>query len=98
MARRLRFDQRAVQDLADIRGYLLERSVTGADNVRTHIAATLEALIHFPHIGRATDHPSVRVLPLKRYPYLLFYTVTDDEVIVLHIRHGARRPPETGEL
>lgn len=92
MARRIGFDPRAVDDLADIRDYLLARSIAGADNIRAHIAATLDSLAHFPLIGRATDQSGVRVLPLRRYPYLIFYAVNAEEIVVLHIRHGSRRP------
>ena len=34
----------------------------------------------------------VRRLPLGNYPYVIFYTVEADEVAILRIRHGARRP------
>ena len=34
----------------------------------------------------------VRRLPLGNYPYVIFYTVEADEVVILRIRHGARRP------
>jgi toxin ParE1/3/4 len=26
------------------------------------------------------------------HPYLIFYEISDDEVIIVGIRHGARRP------
>jgi plasmid stabilization system protein ParE len=35
----------------------------------------------------------VRVVPLLRYPYLIFYEITQSGTIrVLHIRHTSRRP------
>jgi plasmid stabilization system protein ParE len=40
----------------------------------------------------------VRVLPVGRYPYLVFYTLRDDEIVILHIRHGARAPIDPSEL
>jgi hypothetical protein len=30
--------------------------------------------------------------PLHRIPYLIFYEIAEDEVIVVGIRHGTRRP------
>jgi plasmid stabilization system protein ParE len=98
MARQLRFDQRAIADLVEIRDYLLMQSATGADNVRAHIAATLDYLVDFPLMGRSTDDADVRLLPLKRYPYLIFYAVRGSEVVILHIRHASRRPIAPGEL
>jgi hypothetical protein len=32
------------------------------------------------------------VVPLGRYPYKIFYRVTNDTVEILHIHHAARRP------
>jgi toxin ParE1/3/4 len=51
-------------------------------------------------MGRMTDQPGVRVLPVVRYPYLIFYTVVDesDEVRILRIRHGRRRPLAPGRI
>ncbi|MBN8911828.1 MAG: type II toxin-antitoxin system RelE/ParE family toxin [Rhizobiales bacterium] len=98
MARRIRFTQRAIDDLAEIRDYLIKRSAAGADNVRAHIAGTLDSLAYFPFIGRATDQSGVRVLPLTRYPYLIFYMVHGSEIVVLHIRHGSRQPMRSNDL
>jgi toxin ParE1/3/4 len=54
------------------------------------VAALLE---EFPFAGHATDEPGVRIMPLVRYPYLVFYAVNDDEAVILHVRHGARLRP-----
>jgi plasmid stabilization system protein ParE len=98
MGLNVRLDDRAASDLNDIRSYLVERSPQGAERVRRHIEATIDQLSDFPFLGRATDEPSVRVLPLTRYPYVIFYTVIADEVVILHVRHGARRPIDPGQL
>jgi len=37
------------------------------------------------------ERPGVRRVPLLRYPYVVFYRVLDDEVIVLRVVHGARK-------
>ena len=95
---KVRLDPRAVGDLDEIRAYLVERSPGGAERVRRHIAETLERLGDFPFLGRQTDEPGVRVLPLTRYPYLIFYAVLDETVAVLHVRHGAREPLDPHEL
>ena len=95
---KVRLDARAVRDLEEIRSYLVEHSPFGAERVRQHIAQTLERLGDFPLLGRATDEPGVRVLTLTRYPYLIFYAVLTDTVVVLHIRHGAREPLDPTEL
>ena len=45
-------------------------------------------------MGPRTDRPDIRVLPVVRYPYLIFYTIipASDEVRILRVRHGRRRP------
>jgi toxin ParE1/3/4 len=95
---KVRLDPRAVRDLEDIRAYLIEHSPSGAERVRQHIAQTIERLGDFPLLGRITDETNVRVLPLTRYPYLIFYAVLPDTAAVLHIRHGAREPLDPTEL
>lgn len=94
----IRFDARALADLAEIRDYLVERSPSGAERVRLHLVETIDRLANFPFLGRATDEPSVRVMALTRYPYLVFYAVVGDEVVILHVRHGAREPFDPSTL
>jgi toxin ParE1/3/4 len=37
------------------------------------------------------QRPGVRVVPLIRYPYRIFYRITSEAVEILHIHHAARR-------
>jgi len=39
------------------------------------------------------QRPSVRRLPLARYPYVIYYEVGGDAVTILRILHGSRRQP-----
>jgi plasmid stabilization system protein ParE len=55
-------------------------------DVIQHIAAHPEAA------PRVIERPGMRVFPLIRYPYRIFYRVLGDRVRILHIRHTARRP------
>ena len=98
MGLKIRFDARALGDLSEIRDYLTGRSPTGAERVRLHLMETIGRLSDFPYLGRATDEPGVRVMPLTRYPYLVFYGVVGNEVVILHIRHGAREPLDPSTL
>jgi toxin ParE1/3/4 len=98
MALSIRFDPRALSDIEAIRDYLIKRNPAGAERVRVHIVETIERLSDFPFLGRATDEVGVRVLPLTRYPYLVFYSVVNDTVVILHVRHGAREPVDSSDL
>ncbi|WP_410052189.1 type II toxin-antitoxin system RelE/ParE family toxin [Bradyrhizobium sp. SZCCHNS1008] len=41
---------------------------------------------------RLPARPDVRVIPLGRSPYEIFYRATDDTIEILHIHHAARQP------
>jgi plasmid stabilization system protein ParE len=89
---------RALSDLSDIRDYLIPISPQGAESVRRAIAETIALLAQYPNVGRETDITSVRVLPVVQYPYLIYHAVREDEVVILHIRHGARAQPKSEDL
>src|SRR5690242_19455680 len=96
---KVRYSSRAVRDLAAIGHYLRKRSLAGAPAVENKIKSTIGILTTFPEGGRiVAERPHVRVLPVVRYPYLIFYTVLLGELVILHIRHGARRPVTPEEL
>jgi plasmid stabilization system protein ParE len=52
----------------------------------------------FPYIGRPKYRQNVRMFPVRRFPYLIFYTIEADEVVILSIRHAARRRPAEADL
>jgi plasmid stabilization system protein ParE len=96
---KVRYSPRAVQDLAGIADYLAERSPAGAVAVESAIRATARLLAEFPGSGKPLEQrPRVRVIPVTRYPYLVFYAVSGRSVVVLHIRRGAREPVDPGDL
>jgi plasmid stabilization system protein ParE len=83
---------RALADLEAIFSYLNERSPTGARNVLRALADAIDAIADAPLAATKSSDPDVRVKILKRYRYKIFYSVTADEIEIVHIRHGARRP------
>jgi plasmid stabilization system protein ParE len=72
--------------LPDIRGGRGGRCGHDDSSTVVGIAAT-------PEIGRLlAERPQVRVVPLVRYPFKIFYTFDEETIAILHIRHAARRP------
>jgi toxin ParE1/3/4 len=64
-----------------------------AAQLETRIRAVVRHIAERPDIApRVTARPGMRVFPLIRYPYKIFYRVLSDRVRILHIRHTARRP------
>ena len=63
--------------------------------LETRIRAIVEQIRQAPESApRVEQRPGVRVVPLIRYPYKIFYRIADDTVRILHIRHTSRRPWE----
>jgi len=89
---RLRVTRRAATQIEKALAYIEAESAQGANHMRERIQTLFVLLAQHPHAGQATDLPGVRRLTLSPYPYLIFYRVTDDEVIVQRMRHSSRRP------
>jgi len=93
---RVRFTPRARTDLRQILEYLDQRSPQGARNVKFAIKKTIQFIGWYPQAGRIGGVKETRVLPVGRYPYLIYWAVEGSEVWLIHIRHAARRPWEGG--
>ncbi len=89
---RVRFSPRARDDLSAILAYLDGRSPQGAFNVKRAIRKTIELIGQFPESGRSAGMQKTRVLPVGRYPYLIYWSIEAGAVWLVHIRHAARRP------
>jgi toxin ParE1/3/4 len=95
MALKVSIQRRARSDLRSIRDYLLQHATeVSADRVREHLLERVRQLSLLPNIGRATSNPKIRVLSATRYPYVIYYTVKQDEVVILHFRHTSRNAPD----
>ncbi len=97
---KVRYSPRALVQLEEIRDYIAQHNPRAAGEVVARIEELCEKLGEFPGMGHTTDQAAVRVLPVVRYPYLIFYTIiaATDEVRILRIRHGRRRPLRAGEM
>jgi len=89
---KVRYTLPALSDLASILDYIATRSPQGAKRVQARIKAVIELLSAHPHIGVRTEDPAIRRLTTPPYPYLVFYEVTETEVVIHAVRHGARHP------
>jgi toxin ParE1/3/4 len=89
---RLRYTLPALADLASILDYIADRSPQGAAQVHNRIRGITNLLLQCPQAGVLTDDPSIRRMTTTPYPYLIFYEVADNEIIIHAVRHGARDP------
>lgn len=89
---RLRYTRPALADLDAILDYVAAHSPQGATRIHARIQTVINLLLSYPHIGVQTEDPTIRRINTSPYPYLIFYEVTEDEIIVHAVRHGARDP------
>jgi toxin ParE1/3/4 len=90
---RVRYTETALREVDEIFTYIANHSVVAAAAVIARVDELVGQPSEFPYMAQETDIAGVRKFPLGRFPYVLYYTVEQDEVIILHVRHGARRPP-----
>jgi toxin ParE1/3/4 len=91
---KVRFTRPALADLETILDYIVAHSPKGARNVQSRLQTFIDLLAVHPLIGTRTDEPSIRRLPTPPYPYpyLIFYEVAEEEIIIHAVRHTARNP------
>jgi toxin ParE1/3/4 len=89
---KVRYTLPALADLNAILDYIAAQSPQGAKRVQARIQAAIDLLLLFPFIGARTDDLTMRRLPTSPYPFLVFYEVTETEIVVHAVRHGARDP------
>jgi plasmid stabilization system protein ParE len=92
---KVRWSETALAQLDDIFFYIYERNRSAALSVAKRIEDLAAMLGEFPLIGHLTDEAEVRVLPVVRYPFVIFYAIdaAAGEVVILHVRHTARERP-----
>jgi toxin ParE1/3/4 len=91
LSRRVRLTTEARYDLRDLLQYTLERwGHEQRDTYRARIQHTLSTLARHPELGRSRDE----ILPhLRSYAmdsHLIFYLVSEKEIVVLRIMHSAK--------
>jgi toxin ParE1/3/4 len=89
---KLRHTLPALAELDAILDYGATHSPQGAKRVQARIQRVIDLLLAHPYIGVRTDDPVIRRLTTSPYPYLIFYEVTETEVVIPAVRHGARDP------
>ena len=89
---KLRYTLPALADLNTILDYIAAHSPQGAQRVQARIQPITDLLLLHPLIGRRTSDPSIRRMTTTPYPYLIFYEITDSEIIIHAVRHAARHP------
>ena len=89
---RVFWPQATLDRLDDIVAYISIYNPTAAKQIGDKLFALGESLSEFPNRGRPGRN-GTRELPSVQ-PYVLIYDVNenDEQVTILHIRHGRQRP------
>jgi toxin ParE1/3/4 len=91
---RVRFTETALAEIEEIYSYIAADNPAAAETVRAQIENTVALIGTLPKMGRVKYRQIVRMLPVRRYAqYLVFYAIEANEVVILNVRHGARRSP-----
>jgi plasmid stabilization system protein ParE len=89
---RLRYTRTALRQIEDALSYTAVRSPQGAAGMRERILAAAALVQDHPRAAQANSRPNTRRVALTPYPYVLFYRIAADEVVITRLRHAARRP------
>ena len=90
---KIRYTETALIEINEIFAYISDQNAPAAKRVVARIERTIHNIADFPEMAQETREAGVRRIPAGRYPYLVYYTVEAGEVVILHVRHGARRAP-----
>jgi plasmid stabilization system protein ParE len=89
---RIRYTRQALDDLISVLESVAVYSPQGAKRIQSRIRTLIDLLRQYPFLGSRTNDPEIRRLTTNPYPYLVFYQVTRDTVIIHAVRHGAQNP------
>ena len=91
---KVRYTETALAEIDEVYSYIAKDNLAAADRVIGQVRHTIALIARRPKIGHVKYRQLVRMLPVRRYPqYLVFYAIEGNEVVVLNVRHGARRRP-----
>jgi toxin ParE1/3/4 len=83
----------ALRDLNEITAWLKQHYPGLGRAVERRLEVVVGHLARWPESMRhSMQRSGVRVAPLGRYPYRIFYRVHEDTIEILHIHHTAREP------
>jgi plasmid stabilization system protein ParE len=93
---KLRYTKKALNDLDEIIGRIAEDDDEAAARFGGSLLDHIDLLARFPRMG-ALIRKRRNVRKLVHSPILIYYRIHEKKhsVEVVHLRHGARRPPRS---
>lgn len=88
------YTDEALHNLDEILAFIAANYPTVLAAFELRLRAVERRIGRWPNSATEVEQrPGVRVVPLLRYPYKIFYQVTPDAVEVVYIHHAARSEP-----
>ncbi|MFY9642879.1 MAG: type II toxin-antitoxin system RelE/ParE family toxin [Rhodomicrobium sp.] len=87
----LSYTPRALRDLERIAAYLGEHNRASMQRILAAIKHSIGYLQDYPELGKPVRGAQRRI-PVPRSSYLVYYRIAGEEVLILHVRDGRRRP------
>jgi toxin ParE1/3/4 len=85
------YTDEALENLDEILAYISANYPTVYDAFQSRVRSVVERIGAWPDSAQeVAERPGVRVMPLIRYPYKVFYRTTTEAVEILYIHHAAR--------
>jgi plasmid stabilization system protein ParE len=90
---KVEYSELAIGDLNKIAADSRAFGEVVADAVEARIRDAIAQVAWDPESAHAvTQRPGVHVVPLVKFPFVIFYRVLQDRVRILHVRHTSRLP------
>lgn len=87
----IRYSVRARAQIELIHNYIARRDASAATVVVAYIRQAASILADWPQLGRTTDEKEVRMLIVPRFPYIVFYIIRPNKIIILRVMHAAQK-------
>jgi addiction module RelE/StbE family toxin len=87
---RVRFTATAFAEIKEIHDYIAKDNPAAANAVVLRVEQLVTRIAEFPLIAHTVEDSEIRIFPVTPFPYLVFYTVDGDDVIIRNVRHGKR--------
>ena len=75
---KVKFTKPALAELDALFAYIHQHNPVAAGQVVARVREITSQLGRFPDMGHPKYKPGVRMITVRRYPYLIFYTVEND--------------------
>ncbi|KKW08153.1 MAG: Plasmid stabilization system [Candidatus Kaiserbacteria bacterium GW2011_GWA2_49_19] len=87
---RVRYTDTAFSELKEIQAHIAKDNIIAAKIVIGRIERIVERIGEFPEIATPIDASGIRVFPVPPFPYLIFYALEEEGIIIRNIRHASR--------